>query len=306
MRAAPLLVLVAGCRQLFDLEPPQLSRDATAVVDAGDQEDAHASRSCSAQWIVGPQLGPIAALTGVNTSGAERNPFVTADGTTLYFVRDADVYVAQRSYTGFMTPVIDPALSSASNDGKVSVSPDRLHAFFSSNRFGGRGGRDIWRGYRASTEDDWAVDQMYLDEINDASQQYDPHVSTDLLRLYYAPKLSGQRIVVASRASETTPFDSATPVDNLAASFGSSDDYDPTLSGDELVIVFGSTRSGSKDLWYATRTSASAQFGPPIALGALDTGGAEENPHLSSDGCTLYFSSDRGASADLYATSVID
>jgi hypothetical protein len=307
MRRLALVGLLAGCGQLFGLDSPQLSIDAAITRDATSHDAADVNaRSCTDQWVAGLKLATPAPLGGVNTTGGEHNPFVTADGNTLYFVRDADIFVAQRNGTTFEAPAVEPILTSISNDGKVWVSADRLTAFYSSNRAGGEGGRDIWRGYRANADDEWMLDEMYLENIDDGSQQSDPHVSTDLLRLYFAPKTATQRIAVASRTSAAASFAPVAPVENLSTPLTAGDDYDPTLSADELVIVFASTRSGSKDLWYATRSSASAKFAAPISLGAINTGNAEENPHLSSDGCTLYFSSDRGGNADLYMASLID
>jgi hypothetical protein len=304
MRGALVLVITAGCRQWFDLESPQLSLDAATVIAIDAPRDA-AAVSCTARWLAGPKLGDVAPLAGVNTIGGEHNPFVTTDGNTLYFVRDADIFVARRGAHGFGSPAIDPVLSSSSNDGKVSVSSDGLRAFFSSNRVSGVGGRDIWRGSRASDTDAWTIDQQYLGNVNDPNQQYDPHISTDTLRLYFAPKASGQRIVMSSRAATTEAFSAPDEVELASVSIGG-DDYDPSLSADERVIVFGSTRSGNRDLWYATRASTAASFGAATALTTLNTGGADENPHLSSDGCTLYFSSDRGGTADLYVTSIVE
>jgi hypothetical protein len=63
---------------------------------------------------------------------------VTADGSTLYFVRDADIYVAARTFAGFGSAAIDPELSSTSNDGKLSLLSDGLSRFFSPTRAGAR------------------------------------------------------------------------------------------------------------------------------------------------------------------------
>ncbi|MDR2084591.1 MAG: OmpA family protein [Bacteroidales bacterium] len=69
----------------------------------------------------------------------------------------------------------------------------------------------------------------------------------------------------------------------------------PTLTDDELTIVFASDRMGGlggKDLYIATRESTNSDFETPINLGnKVNTKGNEMFPHFRNDS-TLYFSSD--------------
>ncbi|HPE87481.1 MAG TPA: OmpA family protein [Bacteroidales bacterium] len=68
----------------------------------------------------------------------------------------------------------------------------------------------------------------------------------------------------------------------------------PTLSEDELTLIFSSNRKGGKggkDLWYATRETKTGEFQRPINLGmAVNTEGDEMFPCLRNDS-TLYFAS---------------
>ncbi len=69
----------------------------------------------------------------------------------------------------------------------------------------------------------------------------------------------------------------------------------PTLSNDELTIIFSSdlpNGKGAHDLWYATRESKSGRFGKPRNLGdSINTRGEELFPFLRFD-TILYFASD--------------
>jgi peptidoglycan-associated lipoprotein len=71
-------------------------------------------------------------------------------------------------------------------------------------------------------------------------------------------------------------------------------DGHPSISTDELTIVFSSDRKGGqggKDLWIATRKTASEEFTKPMNLGdQVNTRGDEVFPFLRND-TTLYFSS---------------
>jgi len=70
----------------------------------------------------------------------------------------------------------------------------------------------------------------------------------------------------------------------------------PTLSTDELSIIFASDRAGGyggKDLWVSTREGRDGAFGRPENLGpAINTSGDEMFPFLRND-TVLFFASDR-------------
>jgi peptidoglycan-associated lipoprotein len=68
----------------------------------------------------------------------------------------------------------------------------------------------------------------------------------------------------------------------------------PSLSSNELTIVFSSERKGGqggKDLWVAHRKTKEMEFGQPVLLGpGINSSGDEMFPYLFND-TTLYFSS---------------
>jgi Tol biopolymer transport system component len=68
-------------------------------------------------------------------------------------------------------------------------------------------------------------------------------------------------------------------------------------------LLFESDRNGTRDLFQATRTSLDEGFTPALAITALDTLANERDPTLSSDGLTLYFTSNRGGSPRLYRST---
>jgi len=79
------------------------------------------------------------------------------------------------------------------------------------------------------------------------------------------------------------------------------DQDDPSLTADELIIVF--QRSG--DLWIATRSDRMDAFGDPAVIAEVSTGDGETTPELSEDGLTLYFgrSVGGGRSVDIFVAS---
>jgi hypothetical protein len=162
---------------------------------------------------------------------------------------------------------------------------------------------DIWEATRPDTSSSFPTpEQTYLGAVNSANDDQDPEINSDGLRLYlapYDPITMQQRVVVATRTSRTSNFGAPTVIAELD---GPNGDADPTISPDELIILFSSNRTATPlqvNVWYATRDSANDPFGPPRIVPGINTDANEGDPHLSSDGCRLYFGSDRN-SADYY------
>jgi Tol biopolymer transport system component len=278
--------------------------DAEVVVDA-ISVDAPPDAACLAKWRAGPTFTTPAMLFGVATTGDEADPFLTADEKTIYFVRSSDIYKGTRaslSTTTFSNVAKASDLSSGAGDSKVSITADGMTAFLNSSRTGGSGMSDVWRATRTSVTATFETpDQKYLVSVNTGGDQWDPHVSANGLRLYIAPPASPmQHIEMASRASLSDDF--GAPVALTALDSGERDN-DPTLTADERLIVFASNRNGNRNLWYALRDDPTQPFGAPIVVPQINTN-TDDGPHLSHDGCRLYFTSDRDSDIDVWVTEV--
>jgi Tol biopolymer transport system component len=258
--------------------------------------------SCVDAWLAGPTFTMPIPLHDVNTSAIERDTFVSYDELTLYMSGDGDIHVSTRASTAIPFPaaIRDDDLSSNDTDTKVSFTMDGMTAFINSSRAGSS--NDIWRATRTSIPGTWSFDQVGLGAINSSGNAWDPHISLDGLRLYFAPQGAQQYIHVASRQSTASDFDMPVRIEPLVTADGNAD---PTLSGDERVIVYVTTPNGDRDLWYATRATPNGTFAAPLSLPSVinDTFG-EHSPHLTADGCTLYYTSDRSGNGDLWMTMV--
>ena len=84
------------------------------------------------------------------------------------------------------------------------------------------------------------------------------------------------------------PFTAITPITELDID----DEYQPTLTSDELEIWFGETLHGdagnTSEIMHATRTSIGAKFGTPVVEANIAPG--DVDPAVSDDGLTLYYS----------------
>jgi Tol biopolymer transport system component len=132
--------------------------------------------------------------------------------------------------------------------------------------------------------------------INGAGNNGTPFLTQDGLTLYFYSDRSGgvgsRDIWQAHRSDASAAWQGLAPVPVINSS---SLDHLPTLSADQLTLVFASDRAGlgASDLWIAERSSVSVNFSPPQNLVALNTPVEDSGPSLSSDGLTLYFSSKR-------------
>jgi WD40-like Beta Propeller Repeat len=139
-----------------------------------------------------------------------------------------------------------------------------------------------------------------------ADDRFGPILSADGTRLYYSVQPSGgvEDIFRAVRSGTGTVFKNP---EALASINGSSLDGSPFLSHDDRTLLFFSDRAGglgNRDLWMATRASASEDFSAPEFLSGVNSAAVEQMPRLSYDGLTLLFESTRAGgsgSSDIWA-----
>jgi hypothetical protein len=90
--------------------------------------------------------------------------------------------------------------------------------------------------------------------------------------------------------ADVVPWPFGVPAQVAALNTWSSNDEDPTLTGDLLEIYFTSNRTGTKGIWFSTRADPDAAWDPPQPLSVLNTSTTDEfAPRVSSDGMLLYF-----------------
>ena len=98
-------------------------------------------------WGTPQNLGPT-----INTSGDEMFPFIHFDNTTLYFtssglksIGGSDIYVSKKIGIGYSEPVnLGFPINTIDNESGLVVNAAGKTAYFSSDRFGGEGGMDIY------------------------------------------------------------------------------------------------------------------------------------------------------------------
>ena len=313
----PLLVglLVGGCHAILPLSPPSARDGSDGASRDYASRDQHQSidrlpdgsfRPCTEQW-KNPRFGPVSAVKELNTEFNEIESTLSADGLRIYFTSTrqggADLYTSVRGGRGqpFEEPAPLDAINTANAEYRFHTTADGLVAVLNANWPNGQGQCDIWYASRTGLDQAFASNMFSSPKsINSVGNEYDPQLSPDGLRLYYTiwewPLGQGSAdLVVATRISRSVEFSAPQSIPGQGINTPSADD-NPTLSADERVIVFTSTRLGSPghDIWYSTRPSRSAPFDTPQPLDDLNTTEHDEwETFLSGDGCELFFSSDR-------------
>jgi hypothetical protein len=137
-----------------------------------------------------------------------------------------------------------------------------------------------------------------VSEVNGSGLNGTPFISADGLTLYtFSTRAGGvgdRDLWAATRPDVDTTF---SPPELLAGVNDVRGDHLPTLTADELILVWESFReggAGDSDLWTARRTTRSEPFGAPSNVSELNTPAREGGPSLSADGLVLYFTTDRG------------
>ncbi len=102
---------------------------------------------------------------------------------------------------------------------------------------------------------------------------------------------AGKTVTLGSSSPVPYHFDTPVPVAELSSP---SRTDNPTLTGDLLEIYFTTDRvTGNGDVWFATRATATAPFGTPAPVTAVNGDSFETSSAISTDGLTLWFGSDR-------------
>lgn len=247
------------------------------------------------------RVGAPVVLTALNAPESDIDPWLTADGRTLFFASERggaglDLYRAERDGRdapfGAVIDCADLQMNSSDSESKVTLTQDGLRyvvALFQGSEV------TLWSAIRTEVSEPFdtrAPLMVAAQPFAPADAQFfDPHLSDGGERLYAAPGAAGLQHIVHWElldgqyvAPASDPFVNIHTLDGVVA--------DPTLSGDErtLVFTFGpSDDPEDRDLWYATRTSIEVPFSDPKPLAALNTDDLEGSAHLGHDGCELFF-----------------
>lgn len=197
------------------------------------------------------------------------------------------------------------SLNSDEDDfGTAFLSRNFDQLVFTSNRIGENGkSRDQWTGSRFSdlykstlSGNSWSdpAPIEYIGTLNSDIHEGTPTLNGDYSTMYFTrcDRMAEKRIYCQIWKTDKSGDSWLEP--KLVLADSTANIGQPSLSRDELSLVFSSDMKGSKggkDIWIVRRESKEQNFGLPAVLGpGINTSGDEVFPYMFND-TTLYFSS---------------
>lgn len=293
-----VLVMLACCGDV----PVPIGADATGSPDAPEL-DADL-RACDLNL----PFGNLRPVPGIATSNGEINPSLSRDELNIYFfsnrqspgTADFDVYAATRPTRDAMFGPAGPltAVNTTSDERGGSLSPDGRALFFHSSR---TGEYDLYVATRTNVVTSFGPPTSLTNLNTTAAFEQQPFVSGDGETLCFDRTPVGGSTSILCAIAGPTGFTNESALPELSPAATNS--MRPVMSADGLTIFFSSDRAGglgSLDIWTATRPSLAAPFEQITNLVALNSDSFEFPDWISEDGCRIYFSSGRGANADIW------
>lgn len=218
---------------------PSLSADGNSLIFTRrvkqENEDFYRSdRLEDGSWSVAQPLA------GVNSAFNEGAQSITADGKYLVFTicerpenrGSCDLYYSQQVESGGWTPAktIGASINTEADESQPAISADGKLLFFSSNRPGGRGGKDIYVAGRLP-DGEWSSPSNLGEVINTPGNEQYPFWAADGTTLYFTsdthPGLGGEDLFRTRLTRQNTWAE----VTNLG--------YPINTAGDETNIFIG-------------------------------------------------------------------
>ena len=220
---------------------------------------------------------------------------MTPDGNLAVFDisngSSSTIVISHRVKGVWSKPEIAP-FSGQWYDHDPAVSPDGTFVVFPSKRPAKAGGDPVgglWRVDRKGAG--WGEPQRLPDAVNVSPRIYAPTITADGSIYFIRPDDDGILHIFRSQYRDGT----YQPAVRQMLGDASTHQKDPAIAPDESFVVFDTDAGGKKDvdrLVIAFREGD--HWGQPMDLG--DAVNADNNPwgaHVSADGKTLYFNSDR-------------
>ena len=199
------------------------------------------------------------------------------------------------TWTAFSAPARLPGpIQSAIDDWLPTPTDGGLEMFMHTYRAGTLA--EIWAASRPATNVDFGAASQVSELTTGTSQQFDPTLTGDALRIIYADNMGNTfHLYEATRASPTGTFGAAVELANVNSGTAALD-WNPFVSADGLRLVFTSQRAGNSidQIYESTRPSLAAAFAAPTRHDELAVAGHNQwTPTLSADGLDIFYASDQ-------------
>jgi hypothetical protein len=149
-------------------------------------EDVFISHKEGNSWSTPSSIG-----NNINTNAHDAAIGISNDGQKLFVFKDnsydgGDIYLSRLDSSGFSAPEkLKGEVNSAAWEGSASLSPDEKTLYFSSERPGGFGGRDLWKS-TLLPDGSWGNIQNLGMKVNTAKDDDAPFIHPDGKTLIYS------------------------------------------------------------------------------------------------------------------------
>jgi len=154
-----------------------------------EQEDFFVSIRRDTGWSQAVNLG-----APINTEMNEGAQSLSADGKTMYFSAcnkkggegGCDIYISRLEDGQWTAPEnLGPPVNTSHWESQPSISPDGRTLYFTSNRRGGKGKKDLWKSIRRA-DGSWQKPVNLGDSINTPGEEMAPFIHMDNQTLYFS------------------------------------------------------------------------------------------------------------------------
>jgi hypothetical protein len=196
-------------------------------------------------------------------------------------------------------------INSAATENNMTLSPDDLSLYFTSNRAGGLGANDIWVSRRACVECPWGTPMNLGTPINSAGNDAGPTISLDGHVMFFhssrAPEGGAGDIYVSHRTDPNDDLDWGSPVrlgpEVNTPAFEAGAEYVQSAEDGTVNLYFGRQPVGGVfDVYQVAVTRAGEVRGPARLVPELSPG---TGTTIRTDGREVIFLSSRAGSLGL-------
>jgi len=295
VRGAVVLVVICACSiddaGLSDSSAP----DASDAIVGSDVGMADAMPDAPPPCNLALPFVTFGDLPNINSAALEAAPTLTSDELTMYFGRSTSgsnvaIFYASRSATsqpfGAVAQANTIAAGGSTSDTAPSVADGLMLMFFQSADYSTN--YHVYQAIGTGAHDGWSHITPVPTNTVDAFADANPFWSAIASQLWFTSNRSA------------LGYDIYVNIDDVAVSATSlnspANEVRPVLSADALRIYFGRDDANHVfHVWTATRGATTAAFDPPSQVKDFDSAPNENNlpGWLSTDGCRMYFFSDR-------------
>ena len=258
--------------------------------------------------------------TGINlgmplnsTLESESYPSVSGDGKTMILQsttgEDGQAELVTAQLNGYVwarpepVPGVKPLTSKTPLSPDYSLSADGNTISFSSPKYGGVGGSDIWFMERTATG--WLPAKNPGKPINSLGEEGDPSLSSDGRSIYFVrysdKKTTGGKPCGKIYVSEKTGNRWKEPTE-LPAPINKGCECSPRILADNQTLLFSSQRSGGKGGYdfYISRVQENGSWTEPKAVTLINTATDDLYASIPANGDFMYYSAPGKEGADIF------